>query len=164
MDSICQLKQLLILLIWSQSSWAFVHNQAMWKKISSSEWDHWHLLLHIIFNLKTPSKAKIRPSKMQKWRNVGAVCAASIALYCCHSGALFSTTVICPQETLRIIQGKEKKNFLRRATPNAATPTPSGRFGSSTMQAWKGDKWERYWSGQECLLVSDIQRLTWTLW
>lgn len=59
---------------------------------------------------------------MQKWRNVGAVSAASIALYCCHSGALFSATVICPQEILRIIQGKEK-NFLRRATQNAATPS-----------------------------------------
>lgn len=123
------------------------------EKISSSEWDHWHLLLHIPFNLKTPSTTKIRPSKMQKWRNVGAVSAASIALYCCHSGALFSATVICPQEILRIIQGKEKK-LSEKSNPKCShSLSSSGRFGSSKMQGWKGDKWQRYWSGQECLLV-----------
>lgn len=80
---------------------------------------------------------------MQKWRSMEAVSAASIALFCCHA---FCTQWSSPLSYSNLPSGdpedytrKVKKNFLRRATQNAAAShSSSGHFGSSRMQGWKG--------------------------
>lgn len=49
---------------------------------------------------------------------------------------------------------RKGKKLSEKSNPKCShSLSSSGRFGSSKMQGWKGDKWQRYWTGQECLLV-----------